>query len=392
MFFSNHYIILNVISIMGKNLFNPSVILPPEMVISSAGSHLYKIGLSLYRMGSKSRPKLNNPLFIFIVHSLVFLRHCVSMRLSEDNRYAFELLSDWSYFLNSREVIALTVFLYVLWSNTSQILHYWYFKRNIKPSYLKPFEMMSGLVSPQSIGLYNEKDIRIMMKRFKLLIKLSEINVTPMAFCALLLAAIPIISNCSLGHILFPGIPWFIFFMLYVYHIADFLLIQMTYFYIICYYLRLKLRNINNEIEINIRRNIKHSEFHALVKYFMRYLNILYLEIKEYNDNYWSTFLFLFIFLLSTCINALLYKSIYGISNTYLVLAIRYYAIICTFLILVLFFIASSVCKEANRSYKLLNKLYVSNMGLKFANSTRFKAMKKNYLNSTNIYSVQNFF
>jgi hypothetical protein len=314
------------------------------------------------------------------------------MRLSEDNRYAFELLSDWSYFLNSREVIGLTVILYVLWSNISQLLHYWYHKRNIKPSYLKPFEMMSGLVSPQCIGLYNEKDITKMMKRFKLLIKLSEINVILMAFCALLLAAIPIISNCSLGHIIFPGILWFIFFTHYVYHIADFLLIQMTYFYIICYYLRLKLRNINNEIEIKIRRNTRLSEFQVYVKYVTRSLNILYLEIKEYNDNYWSTFLFLFIFLLSTCINALLYKSIYGINNAYLVLTIRYYAIICTFLLLVLFFIASSVCMEANRSYKLLNKLYVSNMRLKYKNSIRLKAMKKNYLNSTNIYSVQNFF
>jgi hypothetical protein len=189
---------------MDKKVFNPSVILPPETVIDSAGSHLYRIGLSLYSIGSKSRPKLNNPLFIFTIHSLVTLRHCVSMRLSEDNRYAFELLSDWSYFLNSREVIGLTVILYVLWSNISQLLHYWYHKRNIKPSYLKPFEMMSGLVSPQCIGLYNEKDITKMMKRFKLLIKLSEINVILMAFCALLLAAIPIISNCSLGHIIFP--------------------------------------------------------------------------------------------------------------------------------------------------------------------------------------------
>jgi hypothetical protein len=45
----------------GKKVFKPSAILPPEMITSSAGSHSYKIGLSVYPMGSKSRPKLNNP-------------------------------------------------------------------------------------------------------------------------------------------------------------------------------------------------------------------------------------------------------------------------------------------------------------------------------------------
>jgi hypothetical protein len=81
--------------------------------------------------------------------------------------------------------------------------------------------MMSGLVSRQSISLYNEEDIRKIMKRFKLLIKLSELNIIWMAFCALLLVAIPIISKCSLGHIHFPGILWFLFFMHYGYHILN---------------------------------------------------------------------------------------------------------------------------------------------------------------------------
>jgi hypothetical protein len=362
---------------MDKKVFIPSAILPPEVVISSAESHLYRIGLSLYPMGSKSRPKLNNPLFIFVINSLVALRHLVSMQLSEEDRYAFELLSDWSYFYGAREIFGLTVIIFVLWSNISQLLHYWYYKKNIKPSYLKPFEMMSGLVSPQSIGLYNEKDVTKMMKRFKLLIKLSEFNAILTGFCILLLGSIPIISNCSLGHILFPGILWFLFFMLYGYHVSNFMLTQTVYFYIICYYLRLKLRNINNEIEIKISRNTGRSEFQAFVKYVMRSLSSIHTEITEYNDNYWSTFMFWFTFVFNININSLLYKSIYGINNAYLVLTIRYFAILCTFILLVLFFTASSVCIEVNRSYKLLNKLYVSNMFIKHKNFVRFKVLQK---------------
>jgi hypothetical protein len=163
--------------------------------------------------------------------------------------------------------------------------------------------------------------------------------------------------------------------MLYGYHVSNFVLTQTVYFYIICYYLRLKLRNINNEIVIKNRRNSILSEFQVFVKYVTRSLSSIYMEIKEYNDNYWSKFMFWFTFLLNTCVNALLYKSIYGISNAYLVLTIRYFAFLCTFVLLVLFFTASSVCIEVNRSYNLLNKLYVSNLFLRHENFVRFKVL-----------------
>jgi hypothetical protein len=38
------------------------------MIIKSAANNSNKISLSLYRMRSKSRPKLNNPLFLIFIH------------------------------------------------------------------------------------------------------------------------------------------------------------------------------------------------------------------------------------------------------------------------------------------------------------------------------------
>jgi hypothetical protein len=56
---------------MNDKVFNPSVILPPDLVISSAGTHLYRMGLSLYPKCSESSPKLYNPLLIFnVIHRL----------------------------------------------------------------------------------------------------------------------------------------------------------------------------------------------------------------------------------------------------------------------------------------------------------------------------------
>jgi hypothetical protein len=354
---------------MGKKLFNPTVILPPESVISSAGSHLYRIGLSLYPKGPESRPKINNPLLIFTVNSIIALRSCVSLQLKEENRYEFELLSDWTYFMNAREIFGATIISCVLLSNISQLLHYWYYKKDIKPSYLKPFEMMSGLVSPQSISLYNEKDVRKLMIRFKILIKLSVFNAVMCGFSGLFLASIPIISNCSLNRVLFPGIPWFILFSLYGYYNVSFLMTQMTYFYIICYYLKIKLQNINTEIKNEVLNKSKLNN--NIVKYFTNSLNSIYLEINEYNANYWSKFLFLFLFLLNTCINSLLYKSIFGNSGAFLQITIRYVVSICIFMLLMLFIIASSVFAEVKNSYGLLNRLFVSHTKLNVL--TRYK-------------------
>jgi hypothetical protein len=339
--------------IMGKKVFNPSALLTQDLVIDSAGSHLYRIGLSLYSFGSESRPKLNKPLIILTVNTMVALRHFICQLLSGENRYQFELLSDWTYFLNGRQVLGVPVILIAFWSNITLFMHYWYYKNDIKPSYLKPFEMMSSLVSPQSIGLYNEKDIRKMMNRFEILFKLSDLNSSVFMFFGFLMSMIPIVLNCSLSGIIFAGIPWFIVYTLYGKYIANFFSYQTTYFYVICYYLRLRLRNINNEIEIKVRRNIIVSEFQAFVKYVTRSLNSIYMEITECNDNYWSTFLFMFTVLMTICINITIYNSFFGKTQAFLVLTIRYFAIACPLMLLILFFIASSVCIEANRSYKL---------------------------------------
>ncbi len=64
-FITNSTKIIIVIVIMLKKI---SVILIRDMIIKSAANNSNKISLSLYRMRSKSRPKLNNPLFLIFIH------------------------------------------------------------------------------------------------------------------------------------------------------------------------------------------------------------------------------------------------------------------------------------------------------------------------------------
>ena len=57
---------------------------------------------------------------------------------------------------------------------TSQLIYYYNYKNDIKPTFLKVFQMMSGLVSPKSIGLTNEKQIYKLIKLSKRLFFICE--------------------------------------------------------------------------------------------------------------------------------------------------------------------------------------------------------------------------
>ena len=150
-----------------KNL-DLNKVLPTYLAIKSAGSDLYRIGLTLYPFGAQIRDRYHNPLIIFIFNSLVLIRGLSLFWATKyRNDYQYLLYGDWTHYFGYHTII--TSFLFELLAFVSQIIHYWNFKNNIKPSYLKPFAMISGLVSPKSIGLTDSEDIRKLINRYKLL-------------------------------------------------------------------------------------------------------------------------------------------------------------------------------------------------------------------------------
>ena len=143
--------------------------LPSNLVIRNAGNDFNRIGLSLFKCGSEKRIKLHNPLFVFTIITFFALKTVLSLTLikDEDKDSLFLLFGDIGHFMKFRYQVNRAVVAYALIGMSSQIITYSNYKNAIKPSYLKPFEMMSGLVSPQSIGLTNRKDIYKLVKRSK---------------------------------------------------------------------------------------------------------------------------------------------------------------------------------------------------------------------------------
>jgi hypothetical protein len=77
----------------------------------------------------------------------------------KEDKYRLLLIGDFAYFLNGRHLMDSGNILWGSLALISQSLHYWKYYKNESPSYLKPFEMISSLVSPKSTGLTNREDI-----------------------------------------------------------------------------------------------------------------------------------------------------------------------------------------------------------------------------------------
>ncbi len=133
----------------------------------------------------------------------------------------------------------------------------------------------------------------------------------------------------------------------------------MTYFYIICLYLKLKLRNANNSIRNSFDRKCRITNYRT--KNILKSLNSIISEIDTYNNDLWSKYLMIVLMSIITVFDILLFQSIFG-KISFLFKIILFYISCLVFLFLIILInTASSVSFEANKSYNLLNKMFITN-------------------------------
>jgi hypothetical protein len=358
--------------------FDPSELLPREVLVTSAGSHLYRIGLSHFPYGWK-RKKFHYPLLITLLNVIFLAKSITSLLVSEENPELFILLFDFAYFLNSRIHINIGVTFMIILTLVSQLLHYINYKNNLKPSYLKPFDMMSGLVSPKSIGLTNEVKIYKLLKISKQLFFICDIiteKLVPILFMTI--NVWPMIKVCSLKQLILYIIPMNMIYNFSCYIAFSIILYQMVYFCLICYYLRIKTNECNNKIRNYLKNRIALNNKRA--KNLITELNSIYSEIEDYNENYWSKYLFWVWILYTTIINMFLYNAIFAKLNFLLTFISIYGSVVLISALILLINCASSVHLEVNRSYQLIYSLISIKRKLMF-NRMLFKViilLKKN--------------
>jgi hypothetical protein len=103
-------------------------------------------------------------------------------------KYKLLLIGDFNYFLNDRYFINSRTIIWGILALILQLLHYSKYYKNESLSYVKPFEMICGLVSPKKIGLIN-KDVIHLLNKSKLMFKIST-KIIGMSFVDLCLSLI----------------------------------------------------------------------------------------------------------------------------------------------------------------------------------------------------------
>jgi hypothetical protein len=330
--------------------------LPSVIAIKSAENHLYRIGLSLFSFGSQTRNRFHNPFFISVIICFHTLKSITAILMKED-KYRLLLIGDYAYFLNGRIILNSASISLGLLALCSQSLHYWKYYKNESPSFLKPFEIICGLVSPKSTGLINREHIYQLLMRSKLMFKISSFLILSLSIVASCLSFFPLILNSSLPLILVE-VFWSLLFAAWAYFVININFSQMTYFYITCFYLKLKLRNVNNSIKKSFNKKYRMTD--NKMKNILKSLNSITREISAYNNDLWSKYLMIVLIFVLILLDFVLFESIFGKMNLFFKIIYFYGSCSAFSLLMVHINTASSVSFEAKNSYKLLNKLFIT--------------------------------
>jgi len=157
--------------------FSSYSVLPEELVIPSVDDLLYEIGLCLTSV--RERPKrraIDSPIVIAIVSIIMLITRIINIFNVNNNPIIFVLMGDVGRYFSMALHWNCSLFLANLMAFTSQLVYYYNYKRGIKPTFVRVFQMMSGLVTPSSVGLYRETDITRRVGQKKVSEKLSREN------------------------------------------------------------------------------------------------------------------------------------------------------------------------------------------------------------------------
>jgi hypothetical protein len=343
---------------------------PQSIAFNSIDNHLYRIGLSLISKNEEKRSRFYNPLLILIVNIICLIKCIVSLLLSEENEKLLIINGDFAHFLGSKTHLNVAAFLVFLLTLIQQLIYYYNTKSNINPTYVKVYDMISGLVSPKSIGLTNGEEIYKLIKESKLWFSFCRCNNQILVpIFALSTNLFPFVFNCSAFDTIIFGIPHTLLYAMGMHFVCNINVWQIFYFRLICRYIKIKFKESNVFVSKLIfrRKLIKWKQVLRIIQN----LDAKYSELDECNQEIWSKYLLSIWLISGTFINFYLYPLFFA-EMTVINKLIGVYGVAFAFLFS-LFIItnASSVNYEANKMYNLLNHIMVYNSLSRLRFSTR---------------------
>ena len=347
----------------------PNRLIPPELVIKDYDDLLYEIGLC--RTSVRERPKrwpINNPKFITIMSLMSFVKSLVTLLVPESDPQIFgdigrylSISVQWNLIFNLGQQIVIT----------NKLNYYYNHRKGFEPTFLRVFQMMSGSVAPLSVGLTDNRDIRRLLKHkpiFQfLIIQIRYLNFITTSFFIMS----SFILYEDLSTVVTYGVLHTLLYSISSHHFEVQIFSQLFYCYMICVYLKSKIRNLNKNL-------IGFAETKSGIKRILNKLDSIYAEIDDYNTTYWSKFLFINWLYLGSLSTITLFMVLFISLPLLLKTVLTYSTLFIGSLLHFMYATASSLNTEANRSYRPFNAIMTKRLtDTRLTRMARFKQKLK---------------
>ena len=327
-------------------------VLPPELCIQSIDDILYSIGLCHHSVRDRpERSLINKPLIILLVNIITLLLRTVAN--TTDDKLVILLTADVGYLIGVKEHLNMAIVITTMISLFSQLVYYYNHCIGVKPTFIRVIQVFSGSITPSSVGLNNRTDVIQLLKiaKWQPLLKKNNTIVLPLitSFLVFVMHLFSLDFISSLIYFIYPAI----FNSLWCYYSFNLLSLQNLFFYILCKFFLIKLKEMNRLLKEEKRMNTN------AIRYILRSFDALYREINEYNSTFWSKFLLIIWLFFGTIITFLIFIIIFNPLAIIIRISLSYF--LCLYIIMYIFIlsIASSVNLEAKISYNLFNSFYI---------------------------------
>ena len=329
--------------------------IPSNLRIKTASDHLYLRGLSYIQNGPEKRHFIYNPKLIFAILVTHLLKNTVLITTSGDvNRQLVTVLVDLSYYLRMQFIGNVACIIFNLLNFASMLIYWLNYERGIALTFLRVFDMICGQISPKDIGLTSEAQVVSLVRRADVMFKAIRVFVDRIAIVMIgIIYSVPGFHNSSLIEFFFNVIPNTIWYELFIHYGYNFLFYQMSYLYIMCSYLKMKIGSVDEEVKQSIKQ--RRRPILVIIKKFSDIIQ----EINEYNTTYWSKYLFVFCMTFGTVDVGLLSIVIYGSNDTMMTIVWSFITSYLSAIFLLVILIAASVNSAINRVYCKCISLFI---------------------------------
>ncbi|OTF81318.1 hypothetical protein BLA29_006480 [Euroglyphus maynei] len=258
-----------------------------------------------------------------------------------------------------------------------------YFRGN-RPVFLQSLDFLAGRCPSSDACLHDVKLVEKLLTKTRFCIQFCELNIITVGIVSFILSAWPLWFKCTIYEFIMFGLPWSLFFgisSLFTYSAYSWNLI---YFYILCSYLRYRIREINELVMRWTTKTFQRIQYQHQqrqrqqpkqrttkimsisiihIDFIRRQFDHIGHDIEQFSSKYFDKILFFLIALVATFINVVLYTSIFMPIDLTVRLSLLYSVLLAIIVIFFLLNTASSVYEESLKSIKVLNRFNISQLG-----------------------------